>query len=323
MEQSLAIETKGLIHTYQKHFWSKKTSALRGLDLDVAEGEIYGYLGANGAGKTTTIKVLVGLQRQTAGDARICGIPVNDPKSRQSLGFQPENPYFYEYLTAMESMLFYAALCDVPAKERKSRSEELLEFVSMKEAANVRVGEFSKGMRQRLGIAQALVHRPKVVILDEPMSGLDPVGRSQVREAILNLKEQGLTVFFSSHVLSDVEMISDRVGLLQDGKLEACGPIHDLLDAQSKSFELGVENVDETTAENLSKKASRVMDRKGTRTYVFSSRDDADDAVAAVIQSGGRISSLRPHRESLEEYFMRTSGKARDEVGAWSGGADR
>ena len=173
-----AISARGLTHSYQRNFWEKKRLALDSLDLTVGRGEIYGFLGANGAGKTTTIKILVGLQRQSSGAAEIFGIPVSDMECRRRIGFMPENPYFYEYLTARESLDFYGALCDLPRSGRRARNnDELLEFVGLSRAADIQLREFSKGMRQRLGIAQAIVHRPPLVILDEPMSGLDPVGR--------------------------------------------------------------------------------------------------------------------------------------------------
>ncbi len=318
-----AIETKNLIHEYQEHFWSRRKLALQGLDLQVNEGEIFGFLGANGAGKTTTIKVLVGLHKPRSGEARICDIPVAEVGSRRWLGFMPENPYFYEYLTARESMHFYGALSDVPRRERAGRSDELLEFVGMKEAADVRVKEFSKGMRQRLGIAQALVHKPRVVILDEPMSGLDPVGRLQVREAILSLKRAGMTVFFSSHVLGDVEMICGRVGLIMQGRMQAVGPIHELLQAENRRIEVGAENLADADAKRIAATALHHLTQGNQVVFTFDAWDKADAAVRSIMDAGANLRLLRPVRETLEEYFMRSFGKSRKEVGEWSGGGDR
>ncbi len=232
-----AIKTTGLSHSYQKNFWEKKRLALDSLDLTVDKGEIYGFLGANGAGKTTAIKILVGLQRQVAGTAEIFGIPVSDMECRRKIGFMPENPYFYEYLTARESLDFYGALCDLPKEGRAGKINELLDFVGLADARDTRLREFSKGMRQRLGIAQAIVHQPPLVILDEPMSGLDPIGRRQVREAILDLHRRGATIFFSSHILSDVEMICHRAALIDHGRLLASGTIDELLEARGEGRE--------------------------------------------------------------------------------------
>ena len=317
-----AIVTKDLVHSYKRHFWEQPKRALSGLNLTVEEGEIFGYLGANGAGKTTTIKILVGLQRQTGGDATLFGRSVCDVEGRRAIGFQPENPYFYEYLSARESMHFYGALCDVPVRERSSRTDELLAFVGLTEAADVRVIEFSKGMRQRLGIAQALVSRPRLVIFDEPMSGLDPVGRSQVRQAILTLKEQGLTVFFSSHVLADVEMICDRVGLLKGGILQACGPLTELLQTENRHIKVGAEKVPAACAEALSAEALTAISRGGEQVWEFQDWPEADKAVAALQKAGAHLTLLQPVGETLEEYFMRTTGEKRSEVGAWRGGGD-
>jgi len=318
-----AIETRDLIHEYREHFWSRPKRALRGLALSVQEGEIFGFLGANGAGKTTTIKILVGLHAPKSGTARIFDTPVQQVASRRAIGFMPENPYFYEYLTARESMRFYAALCEVPARERARRGDELLSFVGLDEAKDTRVKEFSKGMRQRLGIAQALVHEPRLVILDEPMSGLDPVGRLQVREAIVSLKSRGITVFFSSHVLGDVEMICDRVGLIVQGQMEATGPVHELLQAQSRQIEVGAEGLSAAAISALRDKALRVYTQGDQTVFLYDDWTRADAAVQAIASECAHLSLLRPTRETLEEYFMRSTGKRRQDVGAWSGGGDR
>jgi len=304
-----AIRTEGLVMDYRYHFWSPRKRALDGLDMEVRRGEIFGYLGANGAGKTSTIKILVGLQKATGGTAAVFGENVEKVSSRRHLGFQPENPYFYEYLTARESMDFYGSLCSLPRADRRRRTEELLDFVGLSKAADIRLGQYSKGMRQRLGLAQALIHEPELVILDEPMSGLDPVGRRQVREAILRIREQGLTVFFSSHILGDVEMICDRVGLLVGGKLQAVGKVSDLVETESKGFDLTVEGLSRERLVELVPEAERRIDGEKKRQQLrLATQEACDAAMRAVIEAGGRIHEARPHFESLEEYFMRTLG---------------
>ena len=202
--------------------------ALQGLGLEVEAGEVFGFLGPNGAGKTTTIKILVGLMRQTSGTAQLFGQDVNNSEVRSRIGFLAESPYFYEYLTAEEFLAFYGQLFDLSKNEIKLRPSALLKQVGLESSANVQLRKFSKGMLQRIGIAQALINDPELIILDEPMSGLDPIGRKEMRELILMLKSQGKTIFFSSHIIHDVEVVCDRVGILVNGKLLALGRIDEI-----------------------------------------------------------------------------------------------
>ncbi|MHC4871052.1 MAG: ABC transporter ATP-binding protein [Planctomycetota bacterium] len=318
-----AIVTEKLTHDYKRHFWSRQNRALDNLNLTVNEGEIFGYLGANGAGKTTTIKNLVGLQRQSSGSARIFGIDTRKVDARKMLGFQPENPYFYEYLSARESLRFYAALCKLPSQLRNTRSEELLEFVGLNEAKDVRVGEFSKGMRQRLGIAQSLIHKPKLIILDEPMSGLDPVGRKQVRDLIMKLRDDGFTVFFSSHILADVEMIADRVGLLIKGRLKALGTVDELVKTRLHAVEVITQGISESVRQELSAAAEKESVLQADYIYNFRVWKEADEAIRKVVESGGNIRGVKAEKETLEEYFMRENNASITEVADWSGGADK
>src|SRR5690348_9583816 len=224
-----AIETFGLEKTYTVGFWRKRPrSALRPLNLAVEEGEVFGYLGPNGAGKTTTLKLLMGLVYPTAGSAKILGLPVNDPRVKTQIGFLPEQPYFYDYLTARELLEYYGQLSDVPAKERSHKVSEMLERVGLKDSASVQLRKFSKGMLQRVGIAQAILHDPKVVFFDEPMSGLDPMGRREVRDLMEQLKREGKTVFFSTHILADAEALCNRVAIINKGELRGVGAVADL-----------------------------------------------------------------------------------------------
>src|SRR5690242_20466399 len=213
-----AIETSNLQKTYSIGFWRKKPRvALRPLSLQVHEGEIFGYLGPNGAGKTTTLKLLMGLVFPSAGSARILGMDVSDPRVKAQIGFLPEQPYFYDYLTARELLDYYGQLSGMPANGLGAKIDAMLARVGLPDAAHTQLRKFSKGMLQRVGIAQAILHEPKVVFLDEPMSGLDPMGRREVRDLIEQLKKEGKTVFFSTHILSDAEALCDRVAILNHG----------------------------------------------------------------------------------------------------------
>jgi len=206
-----AIEILGLEKTYSVGFWRKRPKqALRPLDLKVDEGEIFGFLGPNGAGKTTTLKLLMGLIFPTSGSARILGMELDDPRMKAQIGFLPEQPYFYDYLTARELLEYYGQLSGVEAKQLSSRVDAVLKRVGLPDVGGVQLRKFSKGMLQRAGIAQAILHDPKVVFFDEPMSGLDPMGRREVRDRMAQLKEEGKTVFFSTHILSDAEALCDR-----------------------------------------------------------------------------------------------------------------
>src|SRR4051812_21671981 len=225
----LAIELLGLEKRYQVGFLRKTEKvALKPFQLAVEEGEIFGYLGPNGAGKTTTLKLLLGLVFPTAGSARLLGRDWRDPDTKADIGFLPEQPYFYDYLTATELLDYYARLSGMDPAARRKRVPDVLDRVGMTRAANTQLRKFSKGMLQRVGIAQAIVHDPKLVILDEPMSGLDPMGRLQVRDLIQSLKDEGKTVFFSTHILSDAETLCDRVAVINQGELRGIGVVADL-----------------------------------------------------------------------------------------------
>ena len=227
------IRTSQLTKSYRTGFWMRQVVGLLPLDLEVRKGEIFGFVGPNGAGKTTTIKILVGLHAATSGSAEIFGSSVQDPRSRQRLGFLPERPYFYQHLSPQELLDFHGQLCRMERSVRRGRAESLLERVGLTRFADVPLRKFSKGMLQRVGLCQALLHQPDILILDEPMSGLDPLGRALVKELILEERERGATVFFSSHILHDVETLCDRVSILVKGELRALGTTAELLGDQS------------------------------------------------------------------------------------------
>src|SRR6059058_2713839 len=234
-----AIEILGLEKTYTVGFWRKKPKqALKPLHLAIEDGEIFGFLGPNGAGKTTTLKMLMGLVFPSGGSARILGMELDDPRMKAQIGFLPEQPYFYDYLTARELLRYYGQLSGVDSRQLSSSVNAVLEKVGLRDAMNVQLRKFSKGMLQRAGIAQAILHDPKVVFLDEPMSGLDPMGRREVRSLIEELKEEGKTVFFSTHILSDAEALCDRVAIIHQGKLRGVGPVEELTAGATAQVEI-------------------------------------------------------------------------------------
>src|SRR5437667_6412476 len=234
-----AIEILGLEKTYSVGFWRKKPKrALRPRQLTVEKGDIFGFLRPNGAGKTTTLKLLMGLVFPSAGSARILGMEVNDARMKAQIGFLPEQPYFYDYLTAHELLEYYGQLSGVAAKDRSRKVNQVLERVGLADAAGTQLRKFSKGMLQRVGIAQAILHDPKVVFFDEPMSGLDPMGRREVRDLMEQLKHQGKTVFFSTHILSDAEALCDRVAIIHQGELRGIGAVADLTSSLHGKVEL-------------------------------------------------------------------------------------
>jgi ABC-2 type transport system ATP-binding protein len=297
-----AIEILGLEKTYMVGFWRKRPKrALQPLHLTVEDGEIFGFLGPNGAGKTTTLKMLMGLVFPTAGTARILGKDWTDPEVKAQIGFLPEQPYFYDYLTAHELLNYYGQLSRVPAKDRKNRVEEVLQRVGLTDIKGIQLRKFSKGMLQRAGIAQAILHSPKLVFLDEPMSGLDPLGRREVRDIILQLQQEGKTVFFSTHILSDAEALCDRVAIINKGELRGVGAVEEL----TKAVQGKVEVVWQGTQVPGSMKAlggEFHVTGETVRTVILESQQDA--AIDALRRERLRLISIIPVRTSLESYFV-------------------
>jgi len=302
-----ALETSGLSKSYPTGLLHRgRRRALEELTLSVPRGEVFGYLGPNGAGKTTTLKLLLGLLRADRGSARVLGLPHTDRAWRYRAGYLPENPYLYDYLTPQEYLDYAGRLFGMPASERRERSAQLLQRVGLAESARVPMRRFSKGMLQRAGLAQALLNDPELVFLDEPMSGLDPFGRHMVKEVILDLRSQGRTVFFSTHILSDAESLCDRVGLLRSGRLVTVGRLDDILRIDVSHLELLVSGVDGGLLERLrGLKGKRAL---GERWTLEVEEKSLGPVVSAVQEAGGRILSVQPVRESLEEYFIREMG---------------
>src|SRR5436190_13363738 len=291
-----AIETDQLTKDFAVGFWRKRPyRAVDRLSLEVHPGEVFGFLGPNGAGKTTTLKLLMQLLYPTAGHARILGRPVGDLDVRRRIGYLPENPYFYDYLTAEELLEYFAGLFGLGRAERRARAASLLDDVGLGAERRLQLRKFSKGMVQRVGIAQALINRPEVVFLDEPMSGLDPLGRRDIRALILRLREQGTTVFFSSHILSDAEVLCSRVGILAGGRLAASGRLSDLVAYETRGYELVVTNLAPALAESLRARATRVTAVDEGRWVIELGKDAPTGAlVGELTAAGAHLVSLNP-----------------------------
>lgn len=303
-----AVETQNLTKIYRSQFTKKAVPSLDALDLTIRENEIFGFLGRNGAGKTTTMKILCGLLRQTRGEARIGGIDVRKRAARHRLGYLPETPYYYEYLTPKETLDFYGRLNGLGAAERRREWDLLSELLDLRDLAEQRVRGFSKGLRQRLGFAVALVGDPEVLILDEPMSGLDPLGRRMIRELILLMRDQGKTIFFSSHILGDVEQICDRVGILDKGRLTDQGRLDELLTRQIEGVEIIARDIPESLARELEKEAVNARLSEDGHHFEIPDIKQANDAVRRILANGGNLLEFSPIKESLEDYFIRKRG---------------
>lgn len=282
----------------------RPVEAVREVDLEVRPGEIFGFIGPNGAGKTTTIKILTGLILPTAGEAWLREIPVSDPGSRSRLGFLPEGTFFHDYLTGREFLDFHGALLGIPKEVRRERIPKLLERVGLAHAADRQIRRYSKGMRQRAGLAQALIGDPEIVILDEPMSGLDPLGRKDVRDVILSLRDEGKTVFFSSHILEDAEVICDQVAIILSGKVVKQGYLDELLGQEVVGSELVVEGISESVHAELQGRARRAVVQGSRFLFEFDGESDGEKALDVVRASGGRVRSFVPKRRSLEDLLL-------------------
>ncbi len=303
---TVAIEIQNLTKDYEVGFWRKrKVRALDGLSLSVEPGKIFGFLGANGAGKTTTLKLLMGLIYPTGGTARILGRDIGDTSMHARIGYLPENPYFYDYLTAREFLNYCAQLFGQDRATRSRRTEEILARVNLeKKSWDRQLRKFSKGMLQRVGLAQALVNDPEIVFLDEPMSGLDPVGRREVRDLIASLRTQGKTVFMCSHILSDIEVLCDNVAILKAGRLAHAGSLDELRARESALIEVIVSGADAATMnQQLGSTAKVTTTASGLRIEV-ADEQEVDEVIAALRKAKGKLVSVQPVRQSLEELFL-------------------
>lgn len=302
----LALEITNLTKDYHVGFWRKRpVRALNDLHLQVGLGESFGFLGPNGAGKTTTLKILMRLIYPTTGTAQILGCPLDDMQMRARIGYLPEQPYFYDYLTARELLVYCAKIFGLSKADALRRTDELLKRVGLWEAADKQLRKYSKGMLQRAGLAQALINDPDVLFLDEPMSGLDPLGRREVRDLMASLRAQGKTVFFSSHVLSDVEALCDRVAIMNKGCLIESGKLSDILKSRTSELEAVVTGVPEAALQELRAFATQITPAP-EGAHIRVQNDQAIEAVLSVVHRvGGRLVSVNPVRESLEDLFVR------------------
>jgi ABC-2 type transport system ATP-binding protein len=310
-EAPAALDIQGLAKAYPVGhlLWRHRRPALRGLDLLVRPGEVFGYLGPNGSGKTTTLKLLMGLLHPDAGSIRVLGLPHEARAWRQRVGYLPEHPYLYDYLSAGEYLDYAGRLFGLPPSLRRDRARALLQQVGLSGAEGLPLRRFSKGMTQRAGLAQALVNDPEMVFLDEPMSGLDPIGRRLVRNLMLDLRARGKTVFFSTHILPDAETLCDRVAVLDRGRLLQVGRLDEILRVDVAHMEALVTGVGPEAVSSLAGvKAVPV----GERLRLELDEGSLGDVIQAVERAGGRVLAVQPVRQSLEDYFFRELGARQD-----------
>jgi ABC-2 type transport system ATP-binding protein len=299
------IELIKLRKTYQRHFWTPVQTVLKGLNLEVEPGQIFGFLGPNGAGKTTTIKTLMGIIRPSGGRALVFGKNSWETGPKQKVGFLPESPYFYDHLTGREFLNFCGRLFNINSLILKDRTKELLALVNLTHAAGLQMRKYSKGMLQRIGLAQALINDPELVVLDEPLTGLDPLGRKEFKDIILGLKSKGKTVFFSSHILPDAEMVCDQVAIINKGKLLRAGNLNQLLNAKIKAVEFGCRNISPKTEKLLSELSFSTSQIQEQWLFPLKQESDVPRALEVIAQNGGQVVSVVPQKESLEEFFAR------------------
>ncbi len=313
------IEVTDLKKTYLTPFARRRVEALRGVTFSVEEGQIFGFVGPNGAGKTTTIRTLMGLIRATSGSAKLLGQAIPSRKARERVGFLPESPYFYDYLTVPELLDLAGRLFGVPADVRKKRADELIERVGLGRARTQNLKKFSKGMLQRAGLAQALMNDPALVVLDEPMSGLDPIGRKEVRDLIVSLREAGKTVFFSTHILSDVEAITDRVAIIARGVLSTSGTPAELVAKTIQGVDVTVRLAADKDLGELAAIGKNLRRAGEELSLLLPAETDVDAWLAGAHAAGAKVVQVSPRHETLEDLFLREIAAADDSPAAREG----
>lgn len=309
MSEDIVLEVKGLRKVFHIGFFRKRVEAVKNASFSVRRGEIFGLLGPNGAGKTTTIKSILRLIFPSEGEIRIFGRPAGDREAAKRVGYMPENPYVYQYLKPLEFLDLCGRLTGMPKVERRERSETMVDKVGLRHAIDRPIGKFSKGMMQRVGLAQALLHDPELLVLDEPMSGLDPIGRKEVRDVLLEQRARGKTLLFTSHILSDVELLCDRVVIMQRGEITSEGQVSDLLESAGRQVEIRLSGASAALKTSLASRAIVVDDGAGHLTL----RADGDRAIDEILRisnaAGARLDALIPVRQTLENLFLQNAGR--------------
>jgi ABC-2 type transport system ATP-binding protein len=306
----VVLRAERLAKSFRLGFFRKRVEAVKEVSFEVRRGEVFGFLGPNGAGKTTTLKMLMGLIFPSAGVAQVLGLPVPSLAAKRRLGYLPETPYFYDYLTADEFLDLVGALSDVPRDVRRARAGKLIERVGLGHARGRPLRKYSKGMLQRVGIAQALMGDPELVVLDEPMTGLDPLGRKEIRDLILELRDEGRTIFYSTHILPDVEMTCDRVAMVFAGRTRSVGPLHELLSARLLSTEVVLLQKGGALPAPPPGSASRTT-AEGALAVELPDGADVSRYLEGALAAGAQVVSVAPRRESLEDFFIRNAAASR------------
>lgn len=308
MSDDLVLEVMGLKKTFHIGFFRKRIEAVKNASFTVKRGEIFGLLGPNGAGKTTTIKSILRLIFPSEGEIRIFGRSAGDREAAQRVGYMPENPYVYQYLKPLEFLDLCGRLVGIAKEERRKRSEEMIDKVGLRHAVDRPIGKFSKGMMQRIGLAQALLHDPELLVLDEPMSGLDPIGRKEVRDVLLEQRARGKTLLFTSHILSDVELLCDRIVIMQHGEITSEGQVHDLLESAGRRVEIRLSGASQALKESLGSRAALVDEGAGHLTLRAADQKAVDEILRISGAAGARLDALIPERQTLENLFLQNAG---------------
>jgi ABC-2 type transport system ATP-binding protein len=298
------VKVENIVKDFRPGFGLVRKRVLHGISFSIQQGEIFGFVGPNGAGKTTTLKILMGLIHAQGGSASILGHDIRENEYRKHVGFLPENPYFYDFLTGVEFLNFYARVSGVPTQERRDRIASLLEQVGLAHAGDARLRTYSKGMLQRVGIAQAIVHDPDIVFLDEPMSGLDPIGRKEIRDLILRLNGEGKTIFMNTHILSDVEMLCHRVAIIVEGEIRYAGSSEEFLASEERSVDVVLARLPADAVPIIEERFGVSMRGQGDHVEMRIPEKEVKDLLRLALDTDSEIISVTPHRVSLESIFL-------------------
>jgi ABC-2 type transport system ATP-binding protein len=305
MSDEAVLEVRGLRKIFHIGFFRKRIEAVKGVSFSVKRGEIFGLLGPNGAGKTTTIKSILRLIFPTEGEIEIFGRSAGDREAAKRVGYMPENPYVYQYLKPHEFLDLCGRLVGIPKHERRQRSDEMIDMVGLRHAVDRPIGKFSKGMMQRIGLAQALLHEPELLVLDEPMSGLDPIGRKEVRDVLLEQRARGKTLLFTSHILSDVELLCDRVVIMQMGEITSEGQVAELLESAGHRVEIRLGRASQAIRDSLRSRGTIVDHAEGSVTLRVEGEKAIEEVLRISSAAGARLEAMMPERQSLESLFLR------------------